>query len=480
MARRISGTWMAAAVVLLAGCAGIGGGVTSGGTTAGKTAHSSSAAAPTMTSPAVVSAARPPAVGEPFLFQSLRMTSATSGWALGYATNPAQLTPVPYISLAHTADGARTWTNVTPSAARPMLAGLYSYEALDAVDGERAYLAVTVGSPDGDATSANPTGIFATDDGGRTWSETAMFKAAGDVTQLTFVNAQDGWLLMDEDFGGTPQPVWLYRTVDGGRHWSPATTTSPSSRAYGSNGFCHAMDLTVRSASTGWLTVNCRAQSSIMVSHDGGSTWVPQALPLPASDFLGNPATMTGPQFVGGTGFLTVAPAPPVAPPALPPTVLVSRDLGQTWHSLALPSGAGQYPQISFFTPADGVLVAAGSQEALGTVFYTTTDGGQTWMPVPQGTHFAQLGATIDFTSPQAGFEWTSGGDTQGSAPPSAYVTTDSGRTWRSFIPKLVALRPRHMDVAATGPRTVTATFTPGRAARPVAPPPATGPISPG
>jgi photosystem II stability/assembly factor-like uncharacterized protein len=443
MARRISSAWMAAAVVLLvAGCAGIGssvagGGVTGGGVTAGKTADPGADAAPAPTSPGATSAARAPAVGRPFWLQSLTMTSATSGWALDYATNPARLTPVPYVSLAHTADGARTWTDVTPSAARPMLAGLYSYQALDPVDGERAYLAVTVGSADGDATSVNPTGIFATADGGRTWSETAMFKAAGDVTRLTFVNAQDGWLLMDEYFGAAPQPVWLYRTVDGGRHWSPATTTSPSSRAYGSNGFCHAMDLTFRSASTGWLTVDCRAQTSVMVSHDGGSTWAPQALPLPSGDLLGNPATMTGPQFAGGTGFLTVAPASPAAPPALPPTVLVSRDLGQRWRSLALPVGAGQYPQISFFTPTDGVLVAAGSQEALGTVFYTTTDGGQTWTPVPQGTHFAQLGATIDFTSPQTGFEWTSSGDTQGSAPPSVSVTTDSGHTWRSFTPKL-------------------------------------------
>lgn len=433
MGRRISGTWMAAAVVLLvAGCAGVGGSVAGGFSVAG----GSAGAGKTADSSTAASAVRPPAVGRPIWFQSLRMTSATSGWALAYATNPGRLTPVPSISLAHTADGARTWTDVTPSAARPMLAGLYSYEALDPVDGEHAYLAVTRGSQDGDATSANPTAIFATDDGGRTWVEAAMFKAAGDVTQLTFVNAEDGWLLMDEYFGETPQPVWLYRTVDGGRHWSPASTP-PSSSAYWPNGFCHAMDVTFRSASTGWLTVGCRAQASVMVSHDGGSTWVPQALPLPGSDFHGDPATMTGPQFVGGTGFLTVAPGSPSTPPALPPTVLVSQD-GQTWHSLALPAGAGQYPQISFFTPTDGVLLAAGSQEALGTVFYTTTDGGHAWTPVPQGTHFAQLGATIDFTSPQTGFEWTSGPDAQGSAPSPVSVTTDSGRTWRSFTPKLV------------------------------------------
>ena len=69
-------------------------------------------------------------------------------------------------------------------------------------------------------------------------------------------------------------------------------------------------------------------------------------------------------------------------------------------------------------------------------MFYTTADGGQSWTPVPQGTHFTQYGETIDFASQQAGFAWSSGGDTAG-APP-LYTTTNSGRTWHLITPHLI------------------------------------------
>ena len=45
------------------------------------------------------------------------------------------------------------------------------------------------------------------------------------------------------------------------------------------------------------------------------------------------------------------------------------------------------------------MLVEAGPQEALGAVYYDTADGGQSWTPVPQGTHFTQYGYAIDFAS---------------------------------------------------------------------------------
>ena len=125
-------------------------------------------------------------------------------------------------------------------------------------------------------------------------------------------------------------------------------------------------------------------------------------------------------------------------PPPGTPSLLDSQDRGQTWQLLTLPSGAGQYPQVKFFTPADGVLVTAGPQEALGVVFYATADGGQSWTPVPQGTHFTQYGQAIDFASQQAGFAWNSGGNTVGVPPLPLYSTTNSGRTWHLLIPHLV------------------------------------------
>jgi hypothetical protein len=413
MTRRTAGAWCAAAVILLlaVGCA-------SAPPKAGAPASRPGSPAP-----------QP----QPVWFQSLQMTSATSGWALVWSANPAVIAGNAHILLAWTTDGARTWSDVTPAAARPMLATLNSYEALDPVDGDRAYLAVSRATSDDDPASA--TAVFATADGGRTWTESAVFQTSAQAARLSFADASHGWLLLGPVFGGPGQPVtWLYWTSDGGLRWSPAATVAPPGN-YGSNSFCQPLNLTMLTAATGWVLIGCRGQPEFLVSHDGGGSWAAQPLPLQAGTLgsPGGPAFLTGPQFVAGTGFLTVAPPPPGTP-----SLLDSQDRGRTWQLLALPTGAGQYPQVKFFTPAGGVLVTAGPQQALGAVFYLTADGGQSWTPVRQGTHFTQYGEAIDFASQQAGFAWNSGANTAGVPPPPLYATTDSGRTWHPFIPHLV------------------------------------------
>jgi photosystem II stability/assembly factor-like uncharacterized protein len=412
MTRRTVGAWFTAAVILLlsAGCA---------------------SATPKVGAPASrpgSPASRP----EPVWFQSLQMISATSGWALVWSANPGIAADNAHILLARTTDGARTWTDVTPAAARPMLTTLYSYQALDPVDGEHAYLAVSHATSDGGG-AVSTTAVFATADGGGTWTESAVFRTSAQAAGLSFADASHGWLLLGPVFSGPGQPAtWLYRTSDGGLRWSPAVAVAPPGN-YGSNSFCQPLNLTLLTAATGWVSIGCRGEAEFLVSHDGGGSWAAQPLPVPAGTLglRSGPAALTGPQFAGGTGFLTVAPPPPGTP-----FLLGTRDQGQTWQLLALPSGAGQYPQVKFFTPADGVLVTAGSQEALGAVFYLTADGGRSWTPVRQGTHFTQLGEAIDFASQQAGFAWNSGANTV-PAPP-LYATTNSGRTWHLVSPHLV------------------------------------------
>ena len=434
MTRRTVGAWGTAAVILLlaAGCAKAGSTgtpVTGGGTVGAGGAP----ATPKVGAPASRPGSPVPHP-KPVWFQSLQMTSATSGWALVWSANPAVIADDAHILLARATDGARTWSDVTPAAARPMLTALYSYQALDAVDGDHAYLAVSHATSD-DGGPVSTTAVFVTGDGGRTWTESAIVRTSAPAARLSFADASHGWLLLGPVFRAPGQPAtWLYRTSDGGLHWSPAATAAPSGN-YGINSFCQPLNLTFPTATTGWVSISCRAQAEFLLSHDGGGSWAAQPLPLPAGTLgaLSGPAFLTGPQFAGGTGFLTVAPPPPGAP-----SLLGSQDRGQTWQLLTLPSGAGQYPQVKFFTPADGVLVTAGPQEALGAVFYVTADGGQSWTPVPQGTHFTQYGEAIDFGSQQAGFAWNSGGNTVGVPPPPLYSTTNSGRTWHLLIPHLV------------------------------------------
>jgi photosystem II stability/assembly factor-like uncharacterized protein len=412
MTRRTMAAWCAAALAaaLASGCASVS---ASGGTVAGTGNPSTSG----------------PAQG--FWPVSLDMTSATAGWALYAAQSPAGTSSQPTL-LARTVDGARNWTDVTPAAARTMLATTFASQALDPVDSEHAYLAVSPATQDTSPGPA-PAAVFATTDGGRTWTESAPFTVDGPVIQVTFADPRHGWLLADGGHSATGAPLpWFYRTTDGGLHWTQAATAPPPGEG-GPNDMCNLLGIAFPTATTGWVRVGCRSGEYLAESTDGGGTWAVQS--LPTSSTCAMPVAqceLFGPELSDGTAYLTVTPTTTSSP-----SLFASGDLGRSWHQLPLPADAEQYPQVTFFGSDDGLLVPTASQEALGTVFYTTTDGGQTWSPVPQGTHFTQLGAAIDFITAQDGFSWTQAGYAQGSTPPPLYATTNSGATWTSFTPEV-------------------------------------------
>jgi photosystem II stability/assembly factor-like uncharacterized protein len=442
MVRRMTGPWWAAAALTLAGCAGASGNAAGAGGAAGATARSStpaSANASVTKAATPADAVRPQA--RPIWLQSLQMTSAANGWAL-YDSGDPDSSPTPFPLLARTTDGGRSWTDVTPSAARPLLATPDAAQVLDPVGGERAYLAVT-GAVEQSNSAVNTTMVFGTADGGRSWTESAPLRTQSTVSELSFVNPQHGLLMLGGGDGAMGEDaVRLYRTSDGGAHWSPAAATPAQTGttvdAQPGPGqipaACDKNGLAFPTATNGWIASTCNAglSDALLVSHDGGVSWADQPLPLPATTCAGCACTVRGPEFVGGTGFVTVEPEPDGA------ALLVTRDLGQTWQRLPLPAGL-QYPQITFFSPKDGVLVAGETQGAFGGTFYTTADGGQAWTPVPQGADLTRLGVTVDFASPQDGFAWTNGLQSDPVPPTTIYQTTNSGRTWHAITPQLLA-----------------------------------------
>jgi hypothetical protein len=450
MVRRMTGPcWTAAVAVVVAGCAGVSGNAVGVGAGAVATARSSaSASAPADASAgAVVAKTATPAVAirppaKALWLRSLQMTSATTGWALYYSANPNSSSAA--LLLARTIDGGRSWTDVTPVAARPMLAAPDATQVLDPAGGDRAYLAVTGATQESDS-AVNTTMVFVTTDGGRTWTDSAPLRAVSTVSEVSFADPRQGFLMLgggDDAMG--EDGVWLYRTADGGAHWSLAAATptpAPTGTAVSSQpgpgqipAACDKSGLAFPTATNGWIAGTCNAglANALLVSQDGGVRGADESLPLPATLCAGGACTVSGPQFLDGTGFVTVDPEPAGA------ALLVTRDLGQTWDQLALPGGL-QYPQITFFSPTQGVLVAGETQGAFGGTFYTTADGGQTWTPVPQGVNLTRLGVTIDFATPEDGFAWTNDLDSDPGAPTSIYETTNSGRTWHAFTPKLTA-----------------------------------------
>jgi len=413
MIRRITGPGLAAAVAVLAvGCAGVSG-------------HPAGPAAAVVKTTAVAAAVRPPV--KPLWLQSLQMTSLTTGWALYYAGNPNS-TVSPVLLLARTTDGGRIWTDVTPAAARPLLATADAGQVLDSVSGERAYLAVT-GATEQSNSAVNTTRVFMTGDGGRSWADSEPLRAVSVASQLAFADPEHGFLMLGGDGGPMGQdPVWVYRTSDGGARWSLAAA-SPGQIPTA----CDKNALAFATPTVGWIAGTCNAglAKGLLVSADGGVDWSRQSLPLSSVVGVDTAGAVDGPSFVGRVGFVTVEPEPDGA------ALLVTRDLGQSWQRMPLPAGL-QYPQITFFSATEGVLVARETQGAFGRTFFTTADGGQTWTPVRQGANLTRLGVSVDFTSPQDGFAWTNGLETDPVPPTSIYQTTDSGRVWDFFTPKLV------------------------------------------
>jgi photosystem II stability/assembly factor-like uncharacterized protein len=430
-------TWMAvsstALALLAAGCAT---GSSPGSVAASAVTSSTASSTAGTRTPTAAASVSPAPAGKALWLQSLQMSTASTGWALYFAGNPATAPIGTPTLLVRTTDGARTWSDVTPAVAVGLLSTANATQVLDAVSPHSAYLTVTVSSNE---SLPGTTRVFATNDGGLTWTESAPLTAEGAPRELSFTDPLHGWLLWDEGAAMGRDPVRVYRTTDGGSHWS-LTAQSPSMNSSSSAGIpvdCDKTGITFASAAAGWLSSDCAVGLSgeLLVSRDGGVTWAPQQLPVSASLCVNNDCVLSGPEFTDGTGFVTVASYNGAT------TLLVTRDLGQTWQPVPLPAGYayGQYPypQIKFFGPQDGVLVSAGSQGTIGSVFYTTSDGGQTWDAVPQGMHITQNGAAVDFVSPLVGFAWVTGGDAQGSAPPPVYETTNSGRTWTSFNPRV-------------------------------------------
>jgi photosystem II stability/assembly factor-like uncharacterized protein len=367
-------------------------------------------------------AARGPA---PVWLDSLQMVSAHDGWALAWTSNPADPVPAALMPV-RTLDGGHTWTAVTPTLAKPLLAPAGSYVVLLAVSPSRAWLAVTR-----TRSGVRPavTEVFGTADAGRTWSRPAPIRAPGAARWLDFTDPANGWLLQDLGAAMGNNPVQLYRTSDAGRRWlliaaSPRWNQAGPSPS-GLPAACDKTGIGFATPADGWLTGACFSLADgVLATRDGGAHWVPQALPLPANTCLPDGCLISPPQFFGRTGFLMIARGEQA------PYLLVTQDTGTTWHVASVPRAAGPYRSAQFFSARQGLLIPG--LHTPGRVFYLTSDGGQTWTPVRQGTRF-QTDMTVTFVSPDTGFAWNP--DTSG-APP-IYATTNGGRTWTWYLPQL-------------------------------------------
>ena len=155
--------------------------------------------------------------------------------------------------------------------------------------------------------------------------------------------------------------------------------------------------------------------SWLYVSHDGGATWYQQSLPLP-SRVPSAQLTLGSPTFFSGTdGVLPVIFSDPVTGRGLATDIYATQDGGKTWMSttpLPLASVATDFADRQHGWVTDGATL------------YRTSDGGLQWIKLAPGASFKQV-TLLDFVSSTLG--WAVSEQGQNSL---LLKTTNGGETW--------------------------------------------------
>jgi len=247
---------------------------------------------------------------------AFQLVAAGSGWALMGQ------------QLFWTNDGGANWRDLTP----PALSGA-EIRATSFADTQHGWVVATAPTANGSLSYT----LARTADGGQTWQTAplALF-AAGDVAGvagavfLQFIDTNTGWLVVKQATSSNFNVGTLFKTVDGGRHWTQLSlpTGAPVQ-------FTSALDGQIDATDTG----NGRYST-----HDGGQTWT--ALPDPGALARGGPKGPNGEQLSAVSmateqaGWALSAQGQCAAGGcALVTRLLSTTDGGQSWATVSLPGG---------------------------------------------------------------------------------------------------------------------------------------------
>jgi hypothetical protein len=353
--------------------------------------------------------------------------------AVGWADGPQRTT-----------DGGVHWENVSPPTPANRAKGGDSNFFLDTNHAWVTAATGTVGLP-----SATTLVVFATADGGQTWTQSSVpiSGAGSDSAHVDFIDAQHGWLITDSGTGGfdktsgslITQPLTrvVYATADGGVTWTHLTSANQSdgstlgTLALG----CGMSGLTFTSLNDGWLTWSGSCSpgptgeqsgpsvtSNVAVTHDGGRSWQPVALPsFPSSTAYS--CNVHSPVFRSSQGVIPVD-CGGNGRPGLS-AIYATKDGGRSWSLRKVPF----YSQQLDFVDANTGWTFGVS----GVSLFRTTDGGSHWTMVMRFASEQNAGG-LSFVDTKTGFVLTSryAPDRQ-SGYSDMWKTTDGGQTWSTM-----------------------------------------------
>jgi photosystem II stability/assembly factor-like uncharacterized protein len=315
-------------------------------------------------------------VGKNIIIRYIHMIDPNQGWGIGFVPQSSD-------HIFRTKDGGNTWQDVTPPEPDPgpnvQLSATGAFR-----DASSAWV---VFSPAVPASPEQLVVIWYTSDGGSSWKYGLLDTSAATFeffspSDLVFVDAQHGWLLVHVGAGMMHDYVSIAGTADGGLTWQFLIT--PTSDNY--NLACSKSGMAFVDAENGWLSVDCNGvdpQPYLYRTSDGGSTWQELDIPAPPgiSDFFNKYSCgMHYPTLFSTTSAIFAMRCRDTATYQIDRDYLYrTSDSGSTWQIYPLPSdftlpdtGGGLY------FPNDHTGLA------LSRKIYKTSDGGQTWSLVNQ------------------------------------------------------------------------------------------------
>lgn len=260
--------------------------------------------------------------------------------------------------LYHTADGGLNWAiSSTP----------FSGGDVNFIDENRGWMLADLGVGAG----SNGVAVFQTGDGGATWVQTYTndpndpeasdsLPLGGIKADLLPLNMQTAWV------GGvvySPGTVYLYRTEDGGRNWSPVALELPAGT--------QNSELTIEedyihfvSPTDGFLVLRLSGESTqtaVYTTSNGGESWTLTPTLIPEAGMV-NFLSAEEIVIYNGEQFY------------------VTRDAAKTWTTVTPDIVFGDaFATMDFVNPNSGWVVTIADNERS---LYRTHDGGTTWLPV--------------------------------------------------------------------------------------------------
>jgi photosystem II stability/assembly factor-like uncharacterized protein len=216
--------------------------------------------------------------------------------------------------------------------------------------------------------------LYWTDNHGNTWNEISPeLPATATVQAASFINSQTGWVTWSNAGTDGSLTLQIERTSDQGGNWDNSIIQTLAVDDPAVNLDKASMDWL--DAENGWVSIKQKTGSNFNVgtlfrTEDGGETWTRLRIPL------GEPV-----HFVNNlVGWMTGGPAGD--------QIHKTQDGGKTWEKQTIPGAdAGNqsywlYPPV-FETVAKGLIAVVsrvGENSQIG--FYSTENGGQSWMAI--------------------------------------------------------------------------------------------------